>query len=191
MIDKKKILILGGIFAGFIVVISIIVVLITVFNNSSDNTQKVEDDSLESRYVDPYSGETVYTQDSRTPEAFGDTNTITYLGFTKLIDYGLSTVQQQSIKNSISDFSSHGDVKISEVTIDPATLTQTIDQDTGQKNITFEIVVNRDENKRYTLRNTYSSFSDMFTKITAGTAESNGQVIYDSNQNDDHAQGNL
>lgn len=94
-------------------------------------------------YNDPLSGETVYNPADRTPESYNQVDQVTYLGFTGLVDRGLSFDTSQEFKNRLSKITI-GDEKITEVSIDVESIKHGIEKD--KDNYQFDIRFNRKHN---------------------------------------------
>jgi hypothetical protein len=59
----------------------------------------------DTRYYDKYSGETISTITSKTPESYGtDTSAPIFLGFHELIDHGFSQVQLTGVETAIQKY---------------------------------------------------------------------------------------
>lgn len=137
---KKKILIIIGIFLMFIVLTSAIYISL---NRSNTNKDPTKDPSYTITYVDPGSGETVITTPNQGPELSGRTNNITYLGFAKLLNAGVSDDQIDTIKSDIYDYSSTQRTPIKEISITVVSIRQTVEPSTGNVTLRFTLTIDR------------------------------------------------
>lgn len=185
MIDpnKKKLLIIIGAI-GAVFVIALIVVAI-IFNANKNDNKVDASNPVVTTYTDPYSGETITTTENKAPEGDNVENSIVYFGFSKLLQYGMSTEQIALLKDSIANYSHKREdakqSKIKEVTIDYSTYRQIMSEEITQRVVEFTIVMNRDENLRYKFTNTSIYTRDLLTLIYAP----NGSVVYDSSVDGD------
>lgn len=108
----------------------------------NDNSHTITDKSTVGAYVDPGSGETIYNPPNKAPENYKG-NTPAYLGFSKLLDIGLTDTQLGALKSYFSDYSTQQKKPFSEISLDVSSLTQTIDPDTGSVTVTFTVTFNR------------------------------------------------
>lgn len=169
MVNKKIILFI----VIFLSVISLIIIIsFSIFNNK--NTNKVVDTSLSNPYTDPGTGEVIYNQPDRVPE--GEASII-YLGFTKLINNGLTSIQFNNLKTSIEDFSKTKNINITEISIQLSSISQTVNQTTGEKNISFITTINRKD--LYNFQLTYSGIKDINVLIY----NYSNQLIYSKKTN--------
>ena len=185
MIDpsKKKLLIIIGVIGALLVLVIIIVAIVT---NANKDTNKVDaSNPVVTTYTDPYSGETITTTENKAPEGENVENSVVYFGFSKLLQYGMSTDQVFQLKDSIAKYSHMREEakqdKIKEVTIDYATYRQLMSEEVSQRTVEFTIVMNRDENMRYKFTNTSIYTRDLLTIIYAP----NGTIVFDSSKDGD------
>lgn len=133
--NKRKLIIV-------IILVTIIILLIIgfIFYNQRDKSDEVNE------YYDPGSGETVSNPDGKSPENFEKIgNTPTFLGYSKLLDVGVTKFQEEGLKTAVTLYSRENNNFISESSIttssikisdydDPNTLIRTAD---------FEMTINR------------------------------------------------
>lgn len=135
--NLKKIIIRSVlIFIAIFILISIIYLALT-YKKTTENKSELK----VSTYVDPGSGETVYTVEGKAKEKTDYTNTITFLGFTSLIDHGLSYNQLNKLKSHFNQYASVKKIDISEVSITVATYK--FSRNNGIKTMEFEVTINR------------------------------------------------
>ena len=138
---KKKVLIVIGLFILFVILICIAYI---VFNRATNNTSNNKDN--ENTYIDPGSGETVYNPTNKAPEKEISGTGIIYLGFSKLLDKGISDIQVKNIKNYINYYSITNNKDIKEVSITVKSINHDIDKDINNKTInitSFIITIDR------------------------------------------------
>lgn len=112
-----------------------------IFRAVADNKERV--------YNDPLSGETVYNPTDRTPETYGQPLQITYLGFTGLIDRGVSFEAVQNFKDQLAPIKVSGK-KVTEISIDVDTIQHSITSDSDT--YTFRIRFNRKDDYKTDLK---------------------------------------
>ncbi len=162
--DARKKLIIAGVIFGLIVVVMIAFALFQRATNPSEpETPK------ETTYIDPYSGEEITDTDGKVGETYNNENSVVYFGFAKLRDYGMTQDQIEILQTYILQYSlkreALNEPGLKEVTVDFKTYKQTIDQNTSEKTVTFDMIANRDENQRYYVINRSPSISTMWTEI--------------------------
>lgn len=172
--NNKKKLIIAAVIFGLIVIVMVIIAL-TQNKPGDDGTTATNPETT--TYTDPYSGEEIVDTEGKVDESYGNEETIVYFGFSKLIDYGFTQDQLEILKIYLMQYSlkreEHGEDKIKEVTIDFETFRQSIDENTSEKSVTFDIIVNRDENQRLYVVNRSPSISTMWTDIYASNGGEN------------------
>lgn len=167
---KKKLLIIFGIFIFIVLIVSFVFIL---FTNKPDAI--IKDTSLSNPYIDPGSGETIYSQPNKTPEKYNNSNQITYLGFSKLVDTGLTSIQLDKLKVYLDAFSLKQNPIITEISLTVASINQNINQVTSDKLITFEITTNRTSKNNIQLK--YTGINDLTLIILD---PNNNSEIYNS-----------
>jgi hypothetical protein len=130
VIDRKKIIIASLIVLAIIVALTIYFVI--AYKNKTDTGKLVI-----TSYVDQYSGETVSEQKN------GNSKNITMLGFIKLIDIGVSSDQVKVIKTEFESYAKSQKESVSQISIDASTVTSSINRDTGERMISFTVVINQ------------------------------------------------
>jgi len=160
MTSRRKLFV---IIASFIVVSLIIVIIAVIMrgNNQSSGNGIVEQNS----YSDPSSGEVVLDPVGKTPEKFESTGVV-LLGFSKLLDRGMSSGQLDDTQLYITDYANTKTIqteKITEISLVVSSIKQYIDSATGQKRVTGDIKVNRKFTQ--TLELTYYSVNDVTLNV--------------------------
>jgi len=168
-IQKKRIIIFIGIFFAFILIISVIYLVVNKPNSTTG------DPTIITTYTDPGSGETVYTTPNKTPESAGPSATITYLGFSKLLNIGMTFDQLTLLKSYFAAYSTDQKTPIKEISITVASLKQIINRDTGEVTVTFNITIDRNSVYNATIK--YSSITTLSLTINN---PSDNIIIYQS-----------
>lgn len=140
---QRKTLIVFGLFIVSIIVLSILWIIFS-------KPEKEKKTSLDiDSYHDPYSGQTV-VKSSATPESYGNTTTITFLGKPKLIERGLTYEQVdlcQVILEKLNLGVANEGKRIKEATVDFSTYKQTISRKDSNKTTSFTVILNRGESR--------------------------------------------
>lgn len=124
-------------------------------------------------YFDPGSGETVDTTPNQGPELNGRVNNITYLGFAKLLNIGVSGDQIDIIKSDFLKYSSSLETPLKEVSITVASIRQTVND--GDVELKFTLTINRES----TLNAQVNYFGIGAPELKLSTTD-NDNTIYDS-----------
>lgn len=162
---KKKFIIALCIFIGGVVIASA-AYLIFIY----DAPQKPGDDTSMEVYVDPGSGETVHDNPGKSPETYNERNTIRFLGFSKLVQNGLTDNQQVALRQNYLEYSNQRAEKdknaaIEEVSVVVDSIRMTINQTSGQKAFTYNTVFNRDYSTIYVSKVSYTGIQDSKLEI--------------------------
>lgn len=123
--------------------IFILFILFCIFYYINNKKEAViySDKSNSNSYIDPGSGETVNSPSGKTKEKTDTTNTITFLGFTTLLDHGLSYKQLNKLKSYFSQYSLTQKTPINEISITIASYNS--QKTTDNRVMNFEITINR------------------------------------------------
>lgn len=135
--------------------------------NRSSNSNSEE-------YLDPGSGETISTPKDKAPELFGVKNLgPLYLGFSKLLDAGLTNDQLKLVKVIFGRFAVADGRKLTELSI----TTKTIDTEVGEEaiKITFELTADRKNKYQCTIN--YTGLDDAWVVVV----DKDDKLIFDSN----------
>lgn len=161
---SQKKLVLGVFTAVFI---ALLLILLNSFGNNKNNGTE--------QYFDPGSGETISDPEGKTPEAFSSTGgVVVYLGFSKLLNKGVSQFQIEAIKTAFLNFSGTLQTPTKEISIDTSTIQRTpFDSSDETKELTFMITLDR--TTFYSVNFVYTNFRN--AKIILS---SNGGIIFDS-----------
>ena len=161
MSPKKKLLIAVGVFVTLLV----ITVLFTLINRkSSQTTTKTDTSSSQSQYTDPVSGEAVSNPSGKAPESASGYNGVTFLGFARLIDYGISSDQLTTVEGYLENYKDIAtDNKITQISLDATSFKQSVDANSGLKLVTARIVVNKSIEQ--TLELSYQGIEDMVVTV--------------------------
>lgn len=164
MQSKTKLIIVGAIFCLIFLALTVVAL---IFQTSSRNENGSGSDVDQNTYVDPVSGETVLDPEGKVVEGeIVQEGAPLILGIPKLLDYGVSSQQASLINYYLEEYGfSHKDspINITEISLDTKSIKQTTDKSSGQKNITANIVVNRETTQRLLL--SYVSVNDMLVRI--------------------------
>lgn len=146
------------------VIISVAIFIFVSNRNSNSNSEE---------YFDPGSGETVSSPKNKTPELFGTyTSGPLLLGFSKLINAGLTTDQLKLVEAAAVTFSGTDGRKITELSVTVDTIEQNISE--GVINLTFELTANRQT--KYLCLVSYSDLDSVQVVIT----DKAGKQVFDS-----------
>lgn len=158
--NKNKAILVG------IVLMPVIISLIVFVFISSRSSNSEE-------YFDPGSGETVSDPKGKTPELFGvDSEAPLFLGFSKLIDAGLTSGQLDLVKASFGRFSKTEDRYITELSITVDTIERT-EEDSGFS-LSFDLTANREI--KYSCTVSYVGLDDARVVVS----DESGKQIFDS-----------
>jgi len=135
--QKKKLLIILSVFFLFIITISVIYFTI----NKTKETNTLDNNSNTDIYIDPGSGETIYSSSNKSSEKSNET---IFLGFSKLLNIGLTSTQVEKIKNYFTMYATLNNLNIKEVSIAIDSIKQTINKESGEKTLSFVTTINRD-----------------------------------------------
>jgi len=136
-LTPKSILIIGII--SFILLVITISIIYLSFNKKSNNN----DQSTTNSYVDPGSGETVYNPPNKANEKTNSSNDIIYLGFTNLLNKGLTDIQYKKLKTHFRTYSTLNNLSIKEISVTTSSIKHILDQSSGKNTLTFTTTINR------------------------------------------------
>lgn len=150
--------------------IALIVASIVGFTRSNTTTQPSSD-----TYVDPGSGETIVNNGkSRQGSEASLKNSIVYLGFSKLIDRGLSPVQIQSIQSAFKSYSLKQTDKFKEVSLTVDSIRHLLPQgESTTHTITFTATANRKISYFVTVE-----YSDTTSCITTIRSDDKSTILF-------------
>lgn len=137
------------------------------------------DPNKKGTYYDKGSGETV-TNTNQTPETYGTTgDNQTYLGIAELLTYGVSKYQVEALKSALTAYGKTRAPQASEYSIVSKSITVADpSEDSTDDIVTFDVLVNRKDTYKATMR--YFNLSSIqLTLKTKG-----GEVIYTSKEID-------
>lgn len=165
-INKKVVIVVIG--------FAVLLISIVLYQVLHSNKRLYVDSSITKTYIDPGSGETVIETPNKSPETAGGDN-ITMLGFSKLLDVGITNVQLNKIKLYFSDYSLSQETPIKEISIIKSSINQSINRDLGEKTTSFTVTINRKNSLN--IQANYTSIDDMILKIYDST---NNTLLYNS-----------
>lgn len=127
------------IFIILIFITSIVLVFCFIFN------PKNHEDYLKTNItIDKYSGETIIETPNKSPEKAGADNSVVFLGYSKLIDIGMTYNQMIETKKMFNNYAeSQKNISISEISINISSIISYLDDTTSNRIITFETIINR------------------------------------------------
>lgn len=163
-----------SIIIGAMVLLIIIISIVFFFMKKNDNSHKVTDQSTVGAYTDPGSGETIYNPPNKAPEDYKG-STAAYLGFSKLLDIGLTDVQLDALKSYFAIYSAQQKKPFTEISLDVSSLTQNIDQDTGMVTVTFIVTFNRTTTEKAVV--TYDDITNVTLELYS---QSDSSLVYSS-----------
>jgi hypothetical protein len=126
------------------VIFLLIVLLLALSLRSPQETSLTDSDE----YFDPGSGETVSNPEGKSPETYGvEGDDIVYLGFSKLLDVGVTSFQVDAAKIAFEVFSDRRTDEINEVSIFVDTIQRVPfdNQSSNEREVTFKVRINRSE----------------------------------------------
>ena len=170
---KKRIFIIIGI---VVATIGIVVTLAFVFGGANGSSDDPLADQRE--YVDPDSGETVLDPEGKTPEGLVDNGL--FLGFSKLLDMGLTSAQYSQVQTDLETYVATkklNDKEITQISLIVDTISPYIDSESGTKIINADIRINRTAVQTFSVD--YSGF--FATTVTIKNKET-GEVLYTNYQ---------
>jgi len=145
------------------------------YQTTQPNTETIgslDDTDYTEIYNDPGSGEKVITKPNKTPENVMGHDIVT-LGFTKLIDRGVSKSQVDKLKLYFLDYSNTLETPINEISISTDSIGKLVDE--GLVNIDFEITIDRKD--KLTAEVQYLGFDDPSLKLFK-----NGSLVFNTNK---------
>ena len=158
-----------GIAIGAFIVIAIIVLFVSFLGKEPQNKTDV--------YYDPASKETIDERVDKTPEILEDNASTepVFLGFGKLVQYGISQDQLTNLKTAFNTYLGKGDNGKKEVSVYVDSVTSNpIDRETGgDPSITFDTLIQRKEKLSAVV--TYSGVADIQLNLSQGT-----KLVFDS-----------
>lgn len=156
MNNRKLILIGAGVFTAML-----IIGIIALITQSSNNSPTGNNDL----YVDPGSGEIVSNDSGLSQSAIDDPNqrTITFLGFSFLIERGMSRDQSEAVQQAISEYSSSLSNRFTEVSLIKDSARYGSEPGDSTKELQFDIRANRSDLYYVTL--TYSDLNSVIVKL--------------------------
>ena len=158
-----------GIAIGAFIVIAIIVLFVSFLGKEPQNKTDV--------YYDPASKETIDERVDKTPEILEDNASTepVFLGFGKLVQYGISQDQLTNLKTAFNTYLGKGDNGKKEVSVYVDSVTSNpIDRETGgDPSITFDTLIQRKEKLSAVV--TYSGVADIQLKLSQGK-----KLVFDS-----------
>ncbi len=128
-----------------IIVIILVILIIFLIIGLIFYSQRNKPDEI-NEYYDPGSGETVSDPVGKSPENFENIGkTPTYLGFSKLIDFGVTKYQEEGIKTAVTLYSRENNNFINEssITTSSIKISDYDDPNTLIRTAEFEMVINR------------------------------------------------
>lgn len=135
ILDNKKRLIIGS-----LIILTIIVAIIIFKTVTTHTPTKYPPKTV---YNDPWSGETVIEESSDMPTERPVDDTIVMLGFSKLIDIGVTYNQSIALRSEFDKYRKSQKETITEISIDINTILSSVNNETGERTITFTTVINR------------------------------------------------
>jgi hypothetical protein len=180
MEQRKKLIIIIVIFAAIFVVL-VVVAIVLKSNASNTASNSPPNDVNQNSYVDPSTGETVLNPTNQVGDSSPtDKSAAVILGPSQLINIGLSSNQVQLLSTYLSDYAANnklGADKITAVSIVISSLTQNTNPDSGQSEITADLMVNKNTTQYMDLL--YLSTDDLQITIS----DSNHKPIYNGPSN--------
>lgn len=142
---KQKILIIFGVFMIIFMIVSVIYYVNTQNQNTKNRKNDSSDRSMENNYTDPGSGETISDPPNKSKEITTTDKSITYLGFSELLNKGISYNQYEKIKSHFKQYNDEFKLNIKEISMTKSTYKSSFDQKTGERLMEFEVTINRND----------------------------------------------
>ena len=173
---RKLVIIVGAIL--FVIILALLI----IFTAKDSKKQDIPDIDKGGRYTDPYSGETISDPPDKAPEKYNaNPDTPVFLGYTKLLDLGISSTQVNDYQYAIFQKYKTENKKVSEVSIDVKTINLQQHDRYSSSNVDtalFDIVVDRKD--RFKVKMDYYDL----TKIHLYMFDTTGKQLYDSGELD-------
>lgn len=167
--NRRRLLIIGSLFVVLVLIGLVLVIA------GSPKTKNIPNGG---QYVDPFSHETVSNPSGKAPDKYGTpANTPVYLGFDKLLDYGLGIDQLKSVQTAFYNYSQAQTTPIGQISIDVDHINT--QHDSNNPNSLFDITFNVqfDEKNIYQSKVEYSGLDDVRLYLMDSKT---GKIIYDS-----------
>lgn len=160
MTPRRKVLIALWAFA----ILSIAAIVIAAIYRSNQPTEPVSTQGTQTTTTDPTTGETIIETEGKVPEG-ATSQGVLILGLSKLNEYGISSVQTDIVNDAFVDYAADKstNTKVERISLDSTNMTMTINQDTGQTDITAEVVINQKERQKVLL--SYMGTKDMLVRF--------------------------
>jgi hypothetical protein len=130
------------------------------------------------QHIDPFSHETVSNPPGKAPDKFGiPTDTPVYLGFDKLLNYGLGFGQLKNVQTAFYRYSHSLPKPIGQISVDVDHISTQHDPTNPSSPFDISFKVQFDENKVYQAKVEYTGLNDVRLFITD---PSSNKIIYDS-----------
>lgn len=165
MTARTKIIIAAVVF-GLICIAAIIGAVINQANQSASEQPRATGEQTTT--YDPVTGEEVVETEGKAPEGLVE-GEVLLLGFSKLSDLGMSLQQIDFAKIAIQDYAVNDLENAERISLDPNTLSQTVSSDTGQVDITGDIVINNETRQRATF--SYIGYTDILVRVYDKTTD--------------------
>jgi hypothetical protein len=152
--NKQRLIIISGI------LILLIIGVIAIFIVKTNQTPKT------AIYTDPLTGEKVVdnSQQTQAPSDSRFPNKPTYLGFSKLMTYGLSNSQLDSVQMSLYNYSQDQPTKFREISLDLSSIRQP-DSSPSSPAMAFEFNIKVNRTDDYFVRVEYTNTTSCVTKL--------------------------
>lgn len=167
--NKRRLIVIGSFF-----VVLVIIGLVLVIGNST----KTNDITNGGQHVDPFSHETVSNPSGKAKDQYGTpSDTPVYLGFDKLLDYGLGSDQLKNVETAFYTYSQAQTTQIGQVSIDVDHISTQHDPNNPNSLFDINFNVQFDEKNIYKAKVEYSGLDDVRLYLTDSKT---GKIIYDS-----------
>ena len=175
--NNRRLILILGFFA-----VLLIVGIIFAFKPTHPNPH------TQGQHVDPLSHETVSSPAGKAPDKYGvPNNTPLYLGFDKLLDYGLSTDQLDNVQTAFYRYSQSLPKPIGQISVDVDHITA--QSDSSNPNTPFDVLfkVQLDGKSVYQAKAEYFGLDDIRLYLTDQNTKAviyDSQTLYSSQQSD-------
>jgi hypothetical protein len=156
-------------------VLFVVIALVGLVLALGPHSKKSPDSS--GRYTDPLSHETVSDPEGKAPDTYGQpSNTPLYLGFDKLLNYGIDKGQLDNIKTAFYRYSVQQPSPIKQISIDVDHITNNPDASNPNASFIIDFNAQFDRSKLYKSRVEYQGLDDVRLYLM----NSEGSTVYDS-----------
>jgi len=162
---------------GFVVIAILILIIAGFYAFYSSKHDKNGSNGINTgTYYDPYSHETISNPAGKTPDTYGvPQNKPVYLGFDKLLNYGIELSQLNDIELAFYNYSNSLSTPLKEISVDVNSINSAVNQNSSTP-FTINFTVVFDGKSKYQAKAQYSGLKDMHLFIM----DPSNKTVYDS-----------